>query len=281
MEYRHKDLIPKIRLNESGEVPYFTYPILEETGLVKHGFSTRLGGVSTGVCTSMNLDFKKEESRENVLENFRRMAKALDMPYDRLTASHQTHTTNVRRIYEQDAGNGISKPGQFTDVDGMITNVRNLPLVTFYADCVPLFFLDVKNKAIGLSHSGWRGTVGHMGAVTVKAMSEEFGSNPSDIIACIGPSICDSCYEVSEDVILEFKNRFDKDLWDKLFYENNNGKYQLNLWEANKQVLLSVGILEEHIAVTDVCTCCNPELLFSHRASKGQRGALAAFLALK
>ncbi len=281
MEYRHKDLIPKIRLNESGEVPYFTYPILEETGLVKHGFSTRLGGVSTGACASMNLDFKKEESRENVTENFKRMAKALDLPYDRLTASHQTHTTNVRRIYEEDAGNGISKPGKYTDVDGMITNVPNLPLVTFYADCVPLFFVDVKNTAIGLSHSGWRGTVGHIGAVTVKAMIEEFGSELEDIIACIGPSICASCYEVSEDVIKEFKDRFDKVLWNKLFYNKEDGKYQLDLWEANRQVLLSAGILEEHIAVTDVCTCCNPKLLFSHRASKGQRGALAAFLALK
>ncbi len=281
MEYRHKDLIPKIRLNESGEVPYFTYPILEETGLVKHGFSTRLGGVSTGACASMNLDFKKEESRENVTENFKRMAKALDLPYDRLTASHQTHTTNVRRIYEEDAGNGISKPGKYTDVDGMITNVPNLPLVTFYADCVPLFFVDVKNTVIGLSHSGWRGTVGHIGAVTVKAMIEEFGSEPEDIIACIGPSICASCYEVSEDVIKEFKDRFDKVLWNKLFYNKEDGKYQLDLWEANRQVLLSAGILEEHIAVTNVCTCCNPKLLFSHRASKGQRGALAAFLALK
>lgn len=281
MKCWHKNTIPEIRLNESGNVLYFTYPILEGTGLVKHGFSTRHGGVSTGACASMNLDFKKEESKENVIENFRRIASVLDMPYDRLTASHQTHTTNVRRIYEEDVGSGISRTGRFTDVDGMITNIPELPLVTFYADCVPLFFLDVKNKAIGLSHSGWRGSAGYIGAVTVQAMNNEFGSEPEDIIACVGPSICASCYEVSEDVILEFKDRFDKRLWDKLFYKNKNGKYQLDLWEVNRQVLLSAGILEEHIAVSGVCTCCNPELLFSHRASKGQRGALAAFLSLK
>lgn len=270
----------KEELTDNG-LMYFHFPALDVTGIVKNGFSTRLGGVSTGACASMNLDFKKEESRENVVENFKRMAAALDMPYERMTASHQTHTANVRRIYERDAGNGISMPGKYTDVDGMITNVKDLPLVTFYADCIPLFFVDKVHEAIGLSHSGWRGTVGRIGDVTVKAMMKEFGSVPSDITAVIGPGICGECYEVSEDVILEFKKSFDKPLWDELFRVNEKGRYQLDLWAANRQVLIEAGLRPENITIAARCTCCNPEILFSHRASNGQRGAMAAFLSLK
>lgn len=279
--YKRDELQHQIKVKYSdNNVLYFSFPALDATGIVKSGFSTRIGGVSSGACASMNLDFKREESRENVEENFKRMAVALDMPYERMTASHQTHTTNVRRIYECDAGNGISKPGKYTDVDGMITNIKNLPLVTFYADCIPLFFVDKEHEAIGLSHSGWRGTAGRIGDVTVKAMMKEYGSEPSDIIALIGPGICAECYEVSEDVILEFKKSFDEELWDSLFCRNENGSYQLDLWEANRQVLIESGLRPENITISAACTCCIPELLFSHRASKGHRGAMAAFLSL-
>jgi copper oxidase (laccase) domain-containing protein len=112
-------------------------------------------------------------------------------------------------------------------------------------------------------------------------MKEAYGTNPSDVVAAIGPSICQDCYEVSEDVIVQFKKAFDERHWDALFYLKENGKYQLNLWKANEIILLEAGVLPENLAVTNVCTCCNSELLFSHRASKGLRGGLAAFLALE
>ena len=124
----------------------------------------------------------------------------------------------------------------------MITNVPGICLVTFYADCVPLYFVDPVKKAIGMSHSGWRGTVGKIGKVTVEKMVKEYGSNPSDIVAAIGPSICQDCYEVSEDVILEFQKNIAENLWDELFYRKENGKYQLNLWKANEAVFLEAGI---------------------------------------
>lgn len=163
----------------------------------------------------------------------------------------------------------------------MVTDVPGICLVTFYADCVPLYFVDPVKKVIGLSHSGWRGTVGKMGKVTVEKMTEEYGCNPEDILAAIGPSICQDCYEVSEDVIERFKENFDEILWSKLFYKKENGKYQLDLWEANHQIFLEAGILEEHLAVTNVCTHCNPEVLFSHRTTGNKRGNVSAFLALK
>ena len=264
-----------------GEVLYLTYPLLENTGIVKHGFSTRVGGVSEGVCSTMNLSFSRGDDENAVRENFRRMANALDVEEDCFVFSQQTHTTNVRKVTLDDKGKGLTRQLDYQDVDGLITNVPGLCLSTFYADCVPLYFVDPVQKAIGLSHSGWRGTVGKIGAVTVQKMREEYGSKPEDIIAAIGPSICQDCYEVSEDVIVEFQNNFDEKYWKELYYRKENGKYQLNLWKANEIVLAEAGILKKHIAVTNLCTCCNSEVLFSHRASNGKRGNLAAFMALK
>ena len=264
-----------------GEVLYLTYPLLESTGIIKHGFSTRVGGVSEGVCSTMNLSFSRGDDENAVRENFRRMANALDVEEDSFVFSQQTHTTNVRKVTLEDKGKGLTRKLDYQDIDGLITNVPGLCLSTFYADCVPLYFVDPVKKAIGLSHSGWRGTVGKIGCVTVQKMQEEYGSNPENIIAAIGPSICQDCYEVSEDVIVEFQNHFDKKYWKELYYKKENGKYQLNLWKANEIVLEEAGVLKEHIAVTNLCTCCNHESLFSHRASKGKRGNLAAFLALK
>lgn len=127
-----------------------------------------------------------------------------------IVTSDQTHTTNVRVVTEEDRGNGITKPRPYTDVDGMITNVPGLVLATFYADCVPLFFIDPVHRAVGLSHSGWRGTVGKIGKVTVEKMTEEFQTDPSELYAAIGPSICQDCYEVSEDVIDQFREAFEE-----------------------------------------------------------------------
>ena len=264
-----------------GEVLYLSYPLLENTGIVKHGFSTRVGGVSEGIWSSMNLSFSRGDDDSKVRENFRRMARAIGTEEDCLVFSQQTHTTNVRKVTIQDKGKGIMSPLDYQDVDGLITDVHGLCLTTFYADCVPLFFVDPVHKAIGLSHSGWRGTVGKMGQATLQKMKEEYGTNPADVIAAIGPSICQECYEVSEDVIIEFQKAFEEKHWDAIYYKKENGKYQLDLWKANEIILTEAGVLKENIAVTNVCTNCNSDLLFSHRATNGKRGSLAAFMALK
>jgi len=277
----------ELRCLEKNGVPFLSFPLLEEYGeLVRHGFSTRLGGVSEGCLSSMNLSFSRGDEKERVLENYRRMAEALDLPMERMVLSRQTHTTNVRAVTEEDAGSGIVRPPRYTDVDGLITNVRNIPLVTFYADCIPLYFVDPVHRAIGLSHSGWRGTVKRMGAATLRAMEEAYGTRPTEVLACIGPGICGDCYEVGADVAEKVLEAFGTDGASQagrrpILEEKPGGKFQLDLWEANRRVLLEAGIREEHLAVTDICTCCNQELLFSHRASGGERGNLAAFLCLR
>lgn len=260
---------------EVNGVPFLTYPLLEHTGVVTHGFSTRLGGVSTGYCSTMNISTTRGDDPKAIEENKRRLATAIGVDADSFTYTNQTHTTNVAVVEPKDRGR------RFLETDGLVTNVPGICLVTFYADCVPLYFVDPVKKAIGLSHSGWRGTVHKMGKVTVETMRDAYGTRPEDVIAAIGPSICQDCYEVSEEVIEQFRNNFEKSLWSELFYRKENGKYQLNLWKANQAVLMEAGIKKENIAVTNVCTHCNPDILFSHRTTGDQRGNLSALLALK
>ncbi len=264
-----------------GAVSYLSFPMFRDTGLVTDGFSTRLGGVSEGCFSSLNLSFDRGDDRAAVAENFRRMGEALGVRCEDMVLSQQTHTTNIRIVTDEDRGKGITRERDYTDIDGLITNVPGICLVTTYADCVPLYFLDPEKKVIALSHSGWRGTVGKIGKKTVELMHDKFGSDPADILAAVGPSVCQDCYEVSADVIDRFKEVFDRSAWDELFYEKPDGKYQLDLWKANEKIFLEAGIRKDHIAVTNVCTHCNSEILYSHRAMGDKRGNLCAFLALK
>ena len=278
LEYKNKEHI----FDEmEGAVPYLSFPMFRDTGLVTDGFSTRLGGVSEGCFSSLNLSFDRGDDRAAVAENFRRMGEALGVRCEDMVLSQQTHTTNIRIVTDEDRGKGITRERDYTDIDGLITNVPGICLVTTYADCVPLYFLDPVKKVIALSHSGWRGTVGKIGKKTVELMHDNFGSDPADILAAVGPSVCQDCYEVSADVIDRFKEVFDRSVWDELFYGKPDRKYQLDLWKANEKIFLEAGIRKDHIAVTNVCTHCNSGILYSHRAMGDKRGNLCAFLALK
>lgn len=262
------------------KLPLLQFPLLSETGIVKNAFTTREGGVSEGIFESLNLSFTRGDDPDAVRENYRRVASAFGKEVTDIVCSDQTHTTNVRRVDRSCGGYGVTKERPYTDVDGLVTNEPGLILATFYADCVPLYFVDPVHKAIGLSHSGWRGTVARMGKATLDKMKAEFGTNPADVYAAIGPSICQDCYEVSEDVADAFKEAF-AGHEEEILLDKGNGKYQLDLWNANEIVMLDAGIKKEHLAITNICTCCNDRLLFSHRASKGRRGNLGAFLMLK
>ena len=175
-------------------VTWLSFPALEETGLVAHAFSTRMGGVSKGCYSTMNFSFTRGDDPEAVRENYRRMAKALGVDETRMVLTWQTHTINVRTVTPEDEGKGIVQERDYRDVDGLITDRPGVTLVTFFADCVPLYFLDRKRRAIGLAHSGWRGTVNRMGQAVLSAMEKEYGTDPADVTACIGPSICQDCY---------------------------------------------------------------------------------------
>ena len=267
------------RSEEGYVLPYLSFSSYEALPYIRHMFTTREGGVSKDIYESLNLSFTRGDDETAVLENYRRVAQALGTSIDHIVTSDQTHTTNVRPVGKEDLGKGITRPRDYKDVDGMITDQPGVLLATFYADCVPLYFVDPVHKAIGLSHSGWRGTVGRMGQATVEAMERSFGSQPKDLLCAIGPSICQDCYEVSRDVAEAFIFAFPTHE-KEILQAGALGKYQLDLWKANEIVLTEAGVLKEHIDLAGLCTCCNSSILFSHRASKGKRGNLGAFLML-
>ncbi|OLR63836.1 hypothetical protein BHF69_03145 [Anaerostipes sp. 992a] len=273
LEWKKASNAQSTRLHEVEGVPFLTFPKLEEAG-VTHGFSTRLGGVSEGIFASMNLSYNRGDEKASVDENYRRMGKAIGFTPDQLVFSNQVHDTKIKIVTKEDCGKVM------TGMDGLMTDEKGICLVTSYADCVPLFFYDPVKGVVAVSHSGWKGTVNRMGKKTVEKMESVYGSKAEDIIAAIGPSICQKCYEISEDVAIQFADAFPEEWYDTFMVDKGNGKYQLDLWKVNEYILLDAGILKEHLDITDLCTCCNPELLFSHRASKGKRGNLAGFIRL-
>lgn len=269
-----------MKLHNTDSVPYLTYDSLSEITFINHAFSTKHGGVSEGEFESMNFAFNRGDNPDNVTQNYKRFCQSAGFEYETLTASAQDHNTVVRAVTEKDCGVGIYKPRDMESVDALITNEKGVTLVTYYADCTPLFFVDTKNKAIGLAHAGWRGTVGRIGEKVVKKMTELYDTNPADIKAAIGPAISVCCYEVDYPCAENFLKLEGLES-EKFVFPKENGKYMIDLLETNRQILVSCGVKPENITVSDVCTNCNSDLLWSHRATKGHRGTMCAFMCMK
>ena len=227
----------------------------------------------------MNLAFNRGDDPHNVTENYKRICKSAGFDFDSLTASAQDHHTFVRAVTKSNRGTGIYKPRDLNSVDALVTDEKGVTLVTYYADCTPIFFVDTAKKAIGLAHAGWRGTVGRIAEKTVEKMSELYKTDPADIVAAVGPAISDCCYEVDLPCAENFLNLKDLDS-SKFVFPKENGKYMIDLLETNRQMLTLAGVKPESITVSDVCTSCNSDLLWSHRASKGRRGTMCAFMCM-
>ena len=268
-----------LKVNRKGSLCFITFPKLESFGSIKHGFSTRLGGVSEGYFSSMNLSFTTGDARDRVVKNYEIFSNALGIDPKSTVLSRQTHTDNIRIVTAQDCGKGVYKDFDYTDVDALITNVNGVTLVTHSADCCLLVFFDPIKKVIASAHAGWRGTVKEIGLKTVQKMIQSFGCDPKDIIAGIAPSIGKCCYEVDDPVYNEFIKLKYLNI-PQIFTTKPNGKYMLDLWEANKQILIQSGINPDNIDVTDLCTNCNCKEFHSHRATSGKRGVNALFIQL-
>lgn len=266
-------------INEIQDFKYITFPTFEKYNDILHGFTTRAGGVSEGSFASMNLGFSTGDIDENVSKNIEIMAERLSINVDDIVETHQTHTNNIMYVTEEHKGKIFSEENErIRDIDGIYTDKRNLVLMSFHADCTPVFFYDSVKKVIGLAHAGWRGTIQNIAGSMVKAFVNDFNSDPKDIKAAIGPSLCWDCFEVDEDV---------KDLFvaaDKKFIEfvrKRGNKYYFDLWKINEYLMLKEGMKEENIEISGVCTKCRNDLFFSHRGQGGKRGLMTGILMMK
>lgn len=252
--------------------------LMEYSNDLIHCFSTRIGGVSTGNWSSLNLGFNSEDLRENILVNINMISECIKVDINNLVFSKQVHGDQIRIVTSKNRGEGITVP-ICEECDGLMTNEPNVALITFVADCVPVLFYDPIKKVIAATHAGWRGTVKKIACKTVKKMEEVYDSNEEDIIACIGPSIGPCCFEVGEQVLEEFKKSFS--FYKELINENDGGKVKINLWKANAMQLIEIGLKESNICLSELCTVCNNDTFYSYRGDNGETGRLGAIIQLR
>ena len=269
-----------LSIHEEGNLFYTTFPAFDRTGKVHHAFSTRRGGMSQGYYASMNLGFKRGDDAQTVMRNFQRMSQATGIYVGDMVFSDQVHGDRILYVDQQYRGSGIVKQPMLEQVDGLITDKKHVALVTFHADCVPLFFLDPVREVIGLAHAGWKGTLKKIGASMIRRMQEDFSCDPADILVGIGPSIGPCCFEVGADVFKPFRDAFPAEAGTMILPAASDDKRYLDLWQANEAALLEAGVTKAHITVTDLCTKCHPDYYFSHRFMGNRRGTMAAFLEL-
>lgn len=253
---------------------FYQFGALQPLPGLRHGIFTRRGGASAPPFDSLNVGSTVGDERDNVLKNRQRVAEAMDVAEEDTRTAWLVHGSKVVVARRDDPP--AEHPPQ---ADGIITAEPGLPLMMRYADCVPLVFADPVRRVVGLAHAGWRGTLAGIGPATVRAMTENFGSRPRDIIAGIGPAIGPCCYEVGQEVVVEVRDVFGSDTPDLLVppFNGHRGPH-FNLWEANERLLREAGV--ESIETARLCTSCQNYEFFSHRAEAGRTGRFAALIVL-
>ena len=254
-------------------VGIYTLPALERLDGFDHGFSARSGGVSEGFFCSLNLSFTRPERRENVMENYTRFCRAAGIPFERMVMDNYAHETTVLRVDCGDAGKGYLRD-PLPSCDGLITNDPSITLITGHADCMAFFVIDPVRRCIGLAHAGWRGALGRIGGVVVSELTKHYGSDPADLFVGVGPSICPDCFEVGQNVALEFTKAFPEL---DCVREEPGKRPHVDLWSVATRQFVDAGVLSERVSLSGVCTMETPRL-YSHRRDQGNTGGMAAYL---
>ena len=242
-----------------------------------HGFSTRLGGVSPAPWDSLNLGAGRGDDPARVGENFRRFCRAVGTDADALVKNRQVPGTTIRSVTRADVLSDPSLPGEFP-ADGLVTDQPGVCLTIFSGDCIPILLYDPIRRVIAAVHAGWRGCAGGILAKTVRAMTENCGTDPADLLAAIGPCIGPCCFETDDDVPAAMRAALGADAEPCLRYQAP--KWHVDLSGLNRQWLLRAGLLPEHIERSELCTACRPDLFWSHRKMGERRGVQAAMIAL-
>ena len=248
------------------------FPLLEKYGIV-HGFTCRVGGTSDLVPGGLNMALHVGDTKEKVLANREKVAETLAFDLARATTCAQVHGNNIVAVTENLIGKGaFDYKDTIPDTDGLVTDLPRVPLMLFFADCVPVMLIDTKSKATALVHAGWRGAVGNIAAKGARLLHDKYGTEMKNIMAAIGPSIGPCCYEV------------DKNVWDKAeefhacFVSGRVNHWLLDLWQVNRVQLERLGIPAKNILCANCCTMDNTDEYFSYRAEKGKTGRLAAII---
>ena len=257
---------------KDGQLEY----LISEKIPVSHCFTTRFGGVSTGHLASLNIGIHRGDEWSNVLENYEILGKALDFDTKKLVLSHQTHTDIVRQVGHRDWGAGLHGP-ELPECDALITNEPGTALAIFTADCTPILLHDLVTGAVGAVHAGWRGTAASIVGKTVAAMARQFGTEPQNVRAAIGPNIGFCCFETDADVPNAMLEAFGTEV--EPWIRQGNDKYYVNLKEMNALVLRRAGV--EQIDISTDCTVCQSHRFWSHRVTKGLRGSQGAIIVCK
>lgn len=251
---------------------------LERSGGVVHGFSTRVGGVSGGFCAGLNLGYNRGDDPDCVRENFRQFCAAIGADYNGLIKTRQVHRDHIQPVTAADRGMDIISPAAW-ECDGLITDVPGLCLTVFSADCVPVLLYDPVRRCIAAVHSGWRGTAMGIAACAVERMTADYGCDPGTILAAIGPSISQCCFETHADVPNEMISALGTPVLP--FIEDlPGGKFRVDLKGIIQNTLVRAGLSENHISISDHCTACRKDLYWSHRLLGGRRGSMAAMIQL-
>jgi YfiH family protein len=251
---------------------------LSHLGL-KHGVSTRLGGLSAAPYAALNLGLKSGDDPDKVRLNRDLFCRAVGVDYGRAVTCQQVHGDRIHLAQAADAGRGArSHSAAIAASDALITDQPGLPLILFFADCVPVLIYDPVRRAVGLSHAGWKGTVAKIAAKTVLAMGVHYGTRPADCHVGIGPSIGPCCYEVDAPVIEALQAAF-CGTWRDMVVPRGD-RWLLDLWHANRHQLEEIGVPRSRIDISGVCTAENTELFYSHRAENGLTGRHGAIISL-
>lgn len=271
----HHGIIKGFESADINGVKIFQSTLFKQTGLVKHAFTGRNGGVSSGCFDSLNFSFKRENNQDNVLNNYNILADLLNIDTQSFVLVNGEHTSRVIYVDEDVKGMGICRENLMSVSDGMTTDKQDLVLTSTHADCVPVYFLDPTKPAISITHAGWRGTYAHIVLKTIDLMREKYGSKPEDILVAVGPCIGKCCFEVGKDVASMFEDEFGKDV-----ISQKERSVHIDLISCIVEDLIDFDILEEHINVANICTSCKEEDFFSHRRDKGKTGTMLAAIAL-
>lgn len=269
----------KFVYQEKNGLGVYQVPLFTKNGLTKHGFTTRKGGVSPYPFASLNLAFHTGDIDKNVRKNRELVSSAFDLDLANWVAGKQIHGDRIMVITGEERGNGAKEYSTaLEDTDALITNLSDVVLTSYCADCVTILLYDPRQKVIGIAHAGWRGTVERIGVKTLEKMQEVYGSSPKDCLIAIGPSIGPCCFEIDKKIVELWQKNFPN--WPEVIRAKKPENWLINLWETNRRQFLEIDVPAEKITVSELCTFCGKDLFFSYRAEKGNTGRMAAFISL-